>query len=302
MPREPLHGADVLGFHQSLSNWGRWGDDDQLGALNLITPEVTAAAAATVRTGRTVSCARALDTRPAEDNPSPVVHHMTGTFTEGYGADYFALAPHGFATSHIDALSHIFHEGKLFNGYDAETVTAHGATRLGVHRLAAGIVTRGVLLDLPAMRGVDALEPGEAIFPDDLEDAEARSGLTVRSGDALFVRTGRWRWRDGHGPWDLGRSAAGLDASCLPWLRTRDVATLGSDGVSDVAPSRVDGVPMPIHTVAIVALGLHLMDNLDFDALSAACAQEGRWEFLLIVAPLVLRRGTVSPVNPIAVF
>ena len=302
MPREPLHGADVLAFHRSLSNWGRWGEDDQLGALNLITPEVTAAAAATVQTGRTVSCARALDTRPATDNPSPVAHHMTGTFTEGYGADYFALAPHGFATSHIDALSHIFHAGKLFNGYDAETVTAHGATRLGIHRLAGGIVTRGVLLDIPALRGVDALEPGEAIFPEDLEDAEARAGLSVRPGDALFVRTGRWRWRDEHGPWDLGRSAAGLDASCLPWLRARDVATLGSDGVSDVAPSRVDGVPMPIHTVAIVALGLHLMDNLDFEALATACAEEGRWEFLLAVAPLVLRRGTASPVNPIAVF
>jgi len=302
VPREPLHGADVLAFHRSLSNWGRWGEDDQLGALNLITPEVTAAAAATVQTGRTVSCARALDTRPATDNPSPVAHHMTGTFTEGYGADYFALAPHGFATSHIDALSHIFHEGKLFNGYDAETVTAHGATRLGIHRLAGGIVTRGVLLDIPALRGVDALEPGEAIFPEDLEDAEARAGLSVRPGDALFVRTGRWRWRDEHGPWDLGRSAAGLDASCLPWLRARDVATLGSDGVSDVAPSRVDGVPMPIHTVAIVALGLHLMDNLDFDGLSVACAETGRWAFLLTVAPLVLRRGTASPVNPIAVF
>ena len=302
MPRDPLHRADVLAFHHSLSNWGRWGDDDQLGALNLITPEVTAAAAGTVRTGRTVSCARALDTRPAADNPSPVAHHMTGTFTEGYGADYFALAPHGFATSHIDALSHIFHEGKLFNGYDAETVTAHGATRLGIHRLAAGIVTRGILLDIPALRGVEALEPGEAIFPEDLEDAEARAGLTVGAGDALFVRTGRWRWRDEHGPWDLGRSAAGLDASCLPWLRARDVATLGSDGVSDVAPSRVDGVPMPIHTLAIVALGLHLMDNLDFDTLSVACAEIGRWEFLLTVAPLVLRRGTASPVNPIAVF
>lgn len=302
MSRQPLHAADVLAFHRSLSNWGRWGHDDQLGALNLITPEVTAAAAATVRSGRTVSCARALDTSPGADNPSPVVHHMTGTFSEGYGADYFALAPHGYATSHIDALSHIFHEGKLFNGYDAQTVTAHGATRLGIHRLAAGIVTRGVLLDIPARRGVEALEPGEAIFPEDLEDAEARAGLRVGTGDALFVRTGRWRWRDEHGPWDLGRRAAGLDASCLPWLRARDVATLGSDGVSDVAPSRVDGVPMPIHTVAIVALGLHLMDNLDFDALSTACAEEGRWDFLLVVAPLVLRRGTASPVNPIALF
>ena len=297
-----MRGPDVLALHETLSNWGRWGDEDQLGALNLITPQVTAAATASVRTGRTVSCARALNTQAAVDNPTPVAHHMIGTFTEGWGADYVALAPHGFATSHIDALSHVFHEGKLFNGYDAETVTAHGATRLGIHQLHGGIVTRGVLLDIPALRGVDALAPGEPVFPDDLEAAETRAGLQVRAGDVLFVRTGRWRWRDEHGPWDLASRAAGLDAACLPWLRDRDVAALGSDGISDVMPSRVDGVPMPIHTVAIVALGLHLMDNLDFEALATACAEEGRWEFLLAVAPLVLRRGTASPVNPIAVF
>ena len=182
--------ADVLAFHRTLSNWGRWGDDDQLGALNLITPEVTAAAAATVRSGRTVSCARALDTRPAADNPNPVAHHMIGTVTEGGGADYLALAPHGFATSHLDALCHIFCDGKLYNGYPAETVTAHGATRLGIHHLHAGIVTRGVLLDIPALRGVDALEPGEPVFPEDLEAAEERAALRVRAGDALLVRTG----------------------------------------------------------------------------------------------------------------
>jgi kynurenine formamidase len=227
---------------------------------------------------------------------------MIGTATEGWGADYFALAPHGFATSHIDALCHVFHEGRIFNGYSAETVTAHGATRLGIHHLQSGIVTRGVLLDVPALRGVDSVEPGEPIFPEDLEATEERAGLRVGAGDALLVRTGRWRWRHDHCPWDLGRRAAGLDASCLPWLCERDVATLGSDGVSDVIPSRVDGVGMPIHTVTLVVMGVHLMDNLDLDALGTACADEGRWEFLFTVAPLVLRRGTASPVNPIAVF
>jgi kynurenine formamidase len=294
--------TDVLAFHQTLSNWGRWGDDDQLGALNLITPAVTAAAAATVRTGRSVSCGRPLDTVPSADNPSPVAHHMTGTFTEGMGADYFAIAPHGFATSHLDALCHIFHEGRMYNGFPSEAVTAHGATKLGIHHLRAGIVTRGVLLDIPAVRGVEALEPGAAVFPEDLEAAEDRAGLTVRPGDALVVRTGRWRWRHEHGAWDAGRLAAGLDASCLPWLRAREVATLGSDGVSDVLPSRVEGVGMPIHTVVIVAMGVHLMDNLDLELLAAACVEEARWEFLFTVAPLVLRRGTASPVNPIALF
>ncbi|HXA72664.1 MAG TPA: cyclase family protein [Acidimicrobiales bacterium] len=302
MPRDPMATADVVALHGSLSNWGRWGPDDQLGALNLVTPEVTAAAAATVRSGQTVSCARPLNTEAAADNPAPVAHHMIGTATEGWGADYFALAPHGFATSHIDALCHIFYEGKLFNGYAADTVTAHGATRLGIHHLQDGIVTRGVLLDIPSVRGVDALQPGEAIFPEDLEAAEERAGLRVRPGDALLVRTGRWVWRATHGPWNVAAQAAGLDAACLAWLRERDVATLGSDAVSDVMPSRVEGVGMPIHEIAIVALGLHLMDNLDLDALAAVCADEGRWGFLFVVAPLVLRRGTASPVNPIAVF
>jgi kynurenine formamidase len=226
---------------------------------------------------------------------------MIGTATEGYGADYFALASHGYATSHIDALCHMFHEGRMYNGFPAETVTAHGASKLGIHHLRSGVITRGVLIDVPAVRGVEALAPGEAIFPEDLESAEVATGVKVQSGDALLVRTGRWRWRELHGPWAPNEGMAGLDASCLAWLHEREIAVLASDGVSDVMPSRVDNVPMPIHTVALVAMGIHLLDNLDLDELSVACTTEGRWAFLLAVAPLVLNRGTASPVNPIAV-
>ena len=217
--------------------------DDQLGTLNFVTAEVTAAAASTVRSGQTVSCARPLPTQPGPDNLNPVVHHMTGTATEGYGADYFALAPHGYATSHIDALCHIFHEGQMYNGYAAETVTAHGASKLGIHHLRSGVITRGVLVDVPTVRGVEALEPGEPIFPEDLEAAEKATGVTVQRGDALLVRTGRWRWRELHGPWAPTEGMAGLDASCLAWLHEREVAVLGSDGISDVWPSRVDKRP-----------------------------------------------------------
>ncbi len=302
MTRQPLSEDEVSDLHARLSNWGRWGSDDQLGTLNFVTAEVTAAAASTVRSGQTVSCARPLPTQPAPDNLAPVVHHMTGTATEGYGADYFAIASHGYATSHIDALCHIFHEGRIFNGYSAETVTAHGASKLGIHNLRSGVVTRGVLIDIPAVRGVEALEPGESIFPDDLEAAEEATGVEVQRGDALLVRTGRWRWRERHGPWAPSHGMAGLDASCLEWLHERDVAVLGSDGVSDVMPSPVENVPMPIHTVAIVAMGVHLLDNLELDTLARACGDAGRWEFLLVVAPLVLDQGTASPVNPIAVF
>jgi kynurenine formamidase len=300
--KPPLSTEEVLAFHKTLSNWGRFGPRDQLGTLNLITPERRAAAARLVRSGRTVSAARSLPTLPSPENPVPVAHHMIGTASEGWGGDYFAIASHGFATSHIDALCHIFHEGKLYNGYPIEKVTAHGALELGIHELAEGIVSRGVLLDVPRARGVPYLENGEPIFPDDLERAERDAGIRVAPGDVLLVRTGRWALREARGAWDPRQSAAGLDASCLPWLHARGVAALGSDGVSDVVPSRVPGVGMPIHTVAIVAMGLHLVDNLELEPLAKACVEEKRWEFLLTLAPLVLFRGTASPVNPIALF
>jgi kynurenine formamidase len=302
MAREPLSPDEVADLHLRLSNWGRWGPDDQLGALNFVTADVTAAAVSTVQSGQTVSCSRPLPTQPSPDNLNPVVHHMIGTATEGYGADYFALAPHGYATSHLDALCHIFHEGRMYNGYAAEAVTTQGAGKLGIHHLRTGIVTRGILLDIPTVRGVETLTPGDPIFPEDLEAAEAATGVTVQSGDVLLVRTGRWRWRDMHGAWSPPDGMAGLDASCLSWMHEREVAALGSDGISDVWPSRVKNVPMPIHTVAIVAMGIHLLDNLDLDQLALMCTATGRWTFLLIVAPLVLNMGTASPVNPIAVF
>jgi kynurenine formamidase len=302
MSRAPLSKHQVLGFHESLSNWGRWGDRDQLGTLNLITPEKRAASAARVRSGRAVSCSRPLPTLPAPDNPQPVVHLMLGTATEGWGGDYFAMAPHGFSNSHIDALCHIFHEGKLYNGYAIERVTAHGALELGIHELRDGIVSRGILLDVPRARQVEFLEPGEPIFPDDLESAEALGDARVEPGDVLLVRTGRWGAREARGVRPPAEGLAGLDASCLPWLHERGVAALGCDGVSDVIPSRVEGVEMPIHTVTIVAMGLHLLDNLDLDGLAEACREEGRSDFHLTVAPLVLVRGTASPVNPIALF
>jgi len=301
-PRAALSSQEVLAFLTTLSNWGRFGPRDQLGTLNLITPEKRTAAAGLVRSGRTVSAARPLPTESSPENPNPVAHHMIATASEGWGGDYFAMASHGFATSHIDALCHIFHEDKLYNGYATSKVTAHGALELGIHELRDGIVSRGVLLDIPRLRGVAYLEASEPIFPEDLEGAEQSAGVRVESGDILLVRTGRWALREARGAWNASQAAAGLDASCLPWLHARGVAALGCDGVSDVLPSRIEGVNLPIHTVAIVAMGLHLLDNLDLEPLAKACINEKRWEFLLTIAPLVLLRGTASPVNPIALF
>jgi kynurenine formamidase len=157
-------------------------------------------------------------------------------------------------------------------------------------------------LDVPRARGVEFLEPGEPIFVDDLERAESEGGVGVESGDIVLVRTGRWRAREVRGARPPGEGLAGLDASCLPWLHEHGVAALGCDGVSDVLPSRVADAALPIHSVAIVAMGLHLLDNLQLDDLATACRAEKRIEFQLTIAPLVLDRGTASPVNPIALF
>lgn len=299
--RHPTPG-EVAEFHRTLSNWGRWGERDQRGTLNWLSAERTRDTARSVRSGRSVSCARALDTEAAPDNLLPAVHLMMGTATEGWGGDYFALAPHGYATSHLDALCHIFHEGRLYNGYPIERVTAHGAQELAIDALADGIVGRGVLLDVPRARGARYVAAGEAIDPEDLERAEAAAGLRVGQGDVLLVRTGRWVERAERGPWDPHERMAGLHAASLPWLHERRVAALGCDGVSDVVPSGVDGVRLPIHTVGIVAMGLTLLDNLDLDALAEVCDEEGRSDFLLTIAPLRIRGGTASPVNPIALF
>jgi kynurenine formamidase len=298
----PLPAYEIERFHDSLSNWGRFGKNDQLGTLNLITDQKRVEASDLIRKGRSVSCSRPLPTRPDLDNPSPVQHHMIGTASEGWGGDYFGMAPHGFATSHIDALCHIFHKSKIYNGYSIETVTAHGALELGIHELKDGIASRGVLLDIPRSRGVPYLEAGDPIFPEDLTSAEEDANLTVESGDVLFIRTGRWKLKEKQGTWNPNDRLAGLDASCLPWLHEKGVAALGSDGASDVIPSRVEGISLPIHTVAIVAMGLHLLDNLELEKLAEVCSTEARWEFFIAIAPLLLFRGTASPVNPIAIF
>src|SRR5262249_44966868 len=150
---------------------------------------------------------------------------------------------------------------------------------LGIQELHAGVVSRGILLDIPRVRGVDFLEPSDPIFVDDLERAESQGHVQVEPGDIVMLRTGRWRARETRGPKPAGEGLAGLDASCLPWLHERGVAALGCDGVSDVLPSRIPDASLPIHSVAIVAMGLHLMDNLQLDDLADACREENRIEF-----------------------
>ena len=295
-----------------VKNWGRWGPDDERGALNLVTAERTASAAATVRTGRTVSCALDLATQVAPDNPRPAEHFM---ITAGdaradnplpgfeQSTDFFGVACHGMAFTHIDALCHIFVDGLMYNGVAAEEVSSHGARRNSIMAAASGICGRGVLLDIPRLRGEGWLTPPARISVGELEQAEREQGVTVEAGDILLVDTGRSRWRRADGPGIIAQGMAGLDAECIPWLRDRDVAVLGSDGISDaLGVEATAGWAMPVHQCVIAGMGVHLLDNVDLVGLAHACAEERRWSFLLTVAPLRLLGGTGCVVNPVAVF
>ncbi|MEU8618760.1 cyclase family protein [Streptomyces sp. NPDC048623] len=282
--------------------------DGRCGALRHLTPERVAAAAAEVRIGRTVSLAAPIDTVRGPDDPEPAVHRMTGPGPGSIGSDAlqfatdrFAMNVHGDADSHLDALCHVIYGGELYGGVPASTVTAEGARRLSVDLVENGVVGRGVLLDIPRLRGVRWLEPGDHVTPGDLTAAEAAQGVRVGPGDLLFVRVGHRLRRTELGPWNAAEARAGLHPTAVEFLAERQVAVLGSDGNNDTAPSAVPDLAFPVHVLAIHALGIHLMDYLQFEDLAPVCARSGRWSFLCAVAPLRLTGGTGSPVNPIAV-
>ncbi|HTM49911.1 MAG TPA: cyclase family protein [Bryobacteraceae bacterium] len=289
-----------------LSNWGRWGKEDQKGAVNLITPAKRKQAAGLVKDGISVSLARNTETEKAADNGSPFVHTMTSTgknpLEGAYSMDLLSVSYHGWAHTHMDSLCHMFYKGKMFNGFPQEEVTAKGAQKLAVTNFKNGILSRGILMDIPRLKGVSYLEPGTAIYPEDLEAWEKKAGVKVGSGDIVLIRTGRWRVRDTKGPWNISSKAAGLHASCAPWLKSRDAAVLGSDAASDVMPSGVPGVNQPIHQLVLIAMGMPIFDNLDLEAVSEEAGKRQRWEFHLSAAPLAVTGGTGSPFNPIATF
>lgn len=292
--------AEYDRWKTELSNWGRWGTNDQSGALNLVTDVKRKQAAALVHTGVSVSLAVDANEQQAEDNPSPYQRVMMQA-GRGGSMDQFTVAFHGMAHTHIDALSHRVLDDKIYNGYSYDEVTMQeGAKKNSIYSAHNGIVTRGILIDIPALKGVPYLDPGTRIFGDDLEAWEKRAGVKVAAGDAVFIRTGRWARRAALGP---QTQTAGLDPSVLPWLKRRDVSVLGSELALDASPPASADLPrLAVHDFALVILGIHVIDDCDLSAVSQVAAQQKRWEFLVTVAPIPFRRGTGSPTNPIAVF
>jgi kynurenine formamidase len=296
--------ADVDRWMTELSNWGRWGKQDQVGTVNLITPEKRREAAALVKDGNSVSLAHNAVTEKTADNPSPFFHKMlsTGAHPDGqFVLDEYRVSYHGYAHTHMDALCHMAWHGKMYNGFPQTEVTEQGAKELAVTGYKSGIFTRGVLIDIPRLKNVPYLEPGTAIYPEELDAWESKTGIKVSSGDVVFIRTGRWARRAAKGPWDPAR-IAGLYASTAKWLKQRDVAMVGSDAATDVMPSGVSGVIQPMHQLLLIAMGTPIFDNCDLELLAEAAARRSRWTFLLTAAPIPVPGGTGSPLNPIATF
>lgn len=299
-PAEPFTIETLDQWMEEISNWGRWGDNDQLGTLNLITPQIRKQAAALVKEGISVSLSMDLDVDSSLNNTQPFQHTLVrfGQWT----MDTYCISYHGYTHSHIDAQRHIAHDGKIYNGYPEENIKQIGSGNMGIHHMKNGIFTRGVLVDIPLLKGVSFLEPGTSITIADLEAWEKKSGITVQSGDVLLIRTGRWACEKEKGIWKFDENAAGLHASTVKWLKERDVAVLGSDGTADVLPSGCEGQSHPLHQLVLMGLGMPLLDNLNLEDIAIVAADQNRWEFLLVLAPMRIIGGTGSPLNPIATF
>ena len=303
--------AEFDQLFKRVCNWGRWGPEDQLGTLHYITPAHIRSAAALVRSGRSVSLAIPINKIAGPDNPRPAFHYMvqaydsTSTFEPNFALDYLACEFHGDCHTHVDALCHIAYKGKLYNGKPTSIVTSKGATSMDITAYAHGIVGRGVLLDIPRLRQVKWLEPGEAVTPEEIEAAEKAQGVRLGEGDIFLFRTGHHRRRLELGPWNNtyeGEGKAGLHSKAMSLLSERKVAAFLPDGDGETVPSNVDGVAYPIHALQICAMGMAASDSLQFEELVKVCEEEHRWEFMVTAAPLRMPGGTGSLWNPIAIF
>ena len=300
---------EVLSYMTSLSNWGRWGPDDELGTLNLITPGKRAQAGRLVQEGISVTCSRLIVPETAPDVTTiPPLHYMIRTgesapSTGGGGSsDFIGLSFHGYTITHLDSLCHQFWDGKMFNGKPASLVDAEHKARAGaIDNVQNGVVTRGVLLDIAGLKGKDWLEAGEGVFPEDLEAAEAAQGVQVEEGDALLTRFGWYKRRQQLGP-PASVDRPGLHAATLPWLHQRGVSVIAADASEDMSPSGYTELGLPIHRVGIVAMGLWLIDAANFEELVQVCRRLNRWEFMFVLAPLRFHNATGSPLNPLAIF
>lgn len=288
-----------------LSNWGRWGPDDQLGTINLITAEKRARAASLVREGVSISLARDVTVLPEfkHHNDFELIPHSFPEEHPDCQGETWRFNYHGVQQTHLDSLAHMFYAGQLYNGYPRTTVPSQN---LGVEHMKNGIVTRGVLVDIPRLRGVDFLEPGTAIYSDELDAWLGECGLVMEPGDALLIRTGRWAHRDAKGPDPHPElNLSGLDLSCAAWIKEQDVAILGCDFPNELCNAEVEQFWLnhaPFHIITITAMGLPLIDSCHLEELADEAARRSNWQFFFVATPIAVPGATGSPINPLAIF
>ena len=295
---------------KELSNWGRWGNDDELGAANLITPAKRKQAVALVKEGLPVSLAHDVAQEKAADAPN-ILERTLGPVSPTGTTDRYQYTGtyHGIVHSHLDAVDcHMMVDGKGYNGRAMEDITAAGGCPKGnINVLKDGVATRAILFDatrLPAKATARGwLEPGTAIHREDLEGLEKLEHVKVSAGDVILLYTGRWKRRAALGPWLRETGFAGYHADVAYFLKERGVSFIGDDGPNDVVPTGLPAsVPNPLHRLALVAMGVGIFDNLDFERAVEQARRLNRYEFLFTAAPLRIEKGTGSPLNPLAIF
>jgi len=302
--------ADFRRAMKELSNWGRWGDDDELGAANLITPAKRKQALALAKDGLTISLAHDVAQEKAADAPN-ILERVLGNVSPTGTTDRYQYTGtyHGVIHSHLDAVDcHVMSEGKGYNGRSMEDIKAAGGCPKGnINALKDGVVTRGILFDATRLQAKASpqgwLEPGTAIHREDLEALEKLEHVKVSPGDVILLYTGRWKRRAAIGPWPNANGFAGYHADVAYFMKERGVSFIGSDGPNDVSPSGLpQTIGIPLHQLALVAMGVSIFDNLDFERAAAQARQLNRYEFLFMAAPLRIDKGTGSPLNPLAIF
>ena len=312
-----LSQSEFEDIFNEVKNWGRWGQKDQLGTVNFISERQVADAAALVKLGLTVSLAN--DLNKVEDinntNFSPLpLPKVAGPFVQKTfsfptahndvtGAlDRFEIFHHGFAHSHLDGLAHFSWKGKIYNGFHFEIVKDQ-LTELGIEQIGEkGLISRGILVDFPRFKNVSYLQPGQLITIDDFLLWEKRTGLKLKKGDILLIRTGRWKAVEDLDEWQFSTLAAGIHPTVAKLLHEREIAVIGCDGVSDRNPSSVDGISDPFHILSLVAMGMPILDNLNLEEVSEIADRTKRYTFMFTGAPLRAKGASGSPMNPIAVF
>ena len=313
--RREITKEDLELYKRELTNWGRWGADDEIGTLNFVTPEIVASAAQLVTAGRRISLGLAYDQKGPQTgalgryNP---IHFMSRSGVDGYagvrdqygirGADDWIIMPLQSST-HWDALSHIFYGDEMYNGYDIRNVTSDGAKKNGIEKVKDKLAGRGVLLDVARARDVDELPGGFEITGTVLEETAARQGVEIRSGDFLIVRTGMLEARLAAGDWGdyAGGDAPGFSFDSAEWLHKREIAAVATDTWGcEVRPNNSPGIYQPWHWIVIPMMGLTMGENFYLKDLADDCAEDGRYEFFLVGSTLPITGSVSGPTNPIA--